>query len=127
VEPWATPGDLEARWRPLTDAERARVSMLIEDAQSLVMDECPNWQTTSSGTRIRVICAIVKRAMAAPFADDGLTGISAATETTGPFSQQLTFANPSGDLYLTKAERRAFGAGRGRALEIDLLASREDS
>jgi hypothetical protein len=119
VAPWALSADLEARWRPLTEEERRRATVLLLDAQSLVMDECPRWESSTVATRVRVVCAVVKRAMSGPV--EGLVGVSATTETTGPFSQQVTFANPAGDLYLTKAERRAVGGARVRAREFDLL------
>ena len=127
TDPWATPADLAARWRPLAPGEAERARVLIEDAQSLIQDECPRWEAASAATRRRVVCAVVQRAMAGPLADEGLTGISATTETTGPFSQQVTFANPSGDMYLTRAEKRALGTGRPRAHEVDLLAGRGGS
>lgn len=127
TDPWATPADLAARWRPLAPGEVERARVLIEDAQSLIQDECPRWAAASAATRRRVVCAVVKRAMAGPLADEGLTGISATTETAGPFSQQVTFANPSGDMYLTRAEKRSLGAGRPRAHEVDLLAGRGGS
>lgn len=127
TDPWATPADLAARWRPLAPGEAERARVLIEDAQSLIQDECPRWAVASAATRRRIVCAVVKRAMAGPLADEGLTGVTATTETTGPFSQQVTFSNPSGDMYLTRAEKRALGTGRPRAHEVDLLAGRGGS
>lgn len=127
ADPWATPADLAARWRPLAPGEAERARVLIGDAQSLIQDECPRWAAASAATRRRVVCAVVKRAMAGPLADEGLTGVTATTETTGPFSQQVTFSNPSGDMYLTRAEKRALGTGRPRAHEVDLLAGRGGS
>jgi hypothetical protein len=42
-------------------------------------------------------------------------------ETTGPFSRSFNYSNPTGDLYLTKAERRLLGGGVQRAGSIDTV------
>jgi hypothetical protein len=60
---------------------------------------------------------MVRRAMDAP--DDAGFGIATVQETTGPFSRSFNYANPTGDLYLTKAERRMLGGGRLVAGSID--------
>lgn len=49
-------------------------------------------------------------------------GVSSMSTTDGPFTQQFSYANPQGDLYLTKTERKSLGVGVGRAFEVDLLA-----
>ncbi|WP_115728251.1 Gp19/Gp15/Gp42 family protein [Actinomyces culturomici] len=123
--PWATPEDLEARWRLLTDDEKQRATALIDDAMSLIKDECPKWPSAQLESLRRIVCQMVHRAMLAPLGDEDAIGVSNASMTTGPFSQALTFTNPGGDLYLTKAERRALAGRRGRAYEVDLLASGE--
>jgi hypothetical protein len=69
---------------------------------------------------------MVKRAMASPVSDLDAS-ISSASRTAGPFTQQTTFANPSGDLYLTKAEKLSLGCGKQRAFEVDLAAPKEES
>ena len=119
--PWATHQDLEQRWRGLTAVEQARATVLIEDAQSLIKDECAQWEQASAETLRRVVCAIVKRAMNAPLGDDDLAGASSTSMSAGPFTQQVSFSNPSGDLYLTKAETRSVNGRRGAAFEINLL------
>jgi hypothetical protein len=65
----------------------------------------------------RVVCAMVQRAMDAP--DDAGFGIATVQETVGPFSRSFNYSNPTGDLYLTKAERRLLGGGVQRAGSID--------
>lgn len=114
---FATAADLEARWRPLTQAETATADVLLADASQLVLDECPDAASKPPRTLERVVCAIVKRAMSAP----GGEALVSLQQGAGPFQQTRQFANPTGDLYLTKAERRALGCGRQRAFEIDLL------
>lgn len=67
---------------------------------------------------VDVVCAMVARSTPG----DTAAGVGAVQETAGPFSRSLTFANPTGDLYLTAAELRLLGGGRvQRAGSVDLL------
>ena len=65
---------------------------------------------------------MVKRAMLA----DDTAGVQSATQTTGPFSDTVAYANPDGDLYLTASEQRSLGADRRRAFTIR-MTGREDA
>ena len=48
-------------------------------------------------------------------------GISQSSQTAGPFTESLTYANPAGDLYLTNAERTSLGLKRQRAFSVELV------
>ena len=126
---FATDEDLEVRWRPLTDDEIERANVFLEDASDMIRVAYDTSRIPSS-TLKRVVCAMVKRAMMASQDDaqgEYLGTVSSATQTTGPFSTQVSYANPTGDLYISKAESRSLKAAsghRGRAFEIDLLAGR---
>ena len=119
-EAFATLEDLEGRWRPLSLPERKRAALLLEDAESLIKDECPRWHTASEATLRRIACKIVQRALNTPFGED-VGAIQQTSTTAGPYSQQMSYANPQGDMYLTKAEKRALGGGALAAFEADLL------
>lgn len=110
--------DLERRWRALDNAERATAAALLEDASQLIRDEVADADSRPSATLRRIACAIVKRAMSGP----GLPGVESTQQGAGPFQETIRFANPAGDLYLTGAEKRALGARKQRAFEIDPLA-----
>ena len=56
-----------------------------------------------------VSCNMVKRAMSSSASD--AFGVTNATATMGPFSQQVAYANPSGDMYVSKSERAILGIG----------------
>ena len=108
--------DLEARWRPLDEDEKERAGALLADATALI-SSMRGFRPPEDGDELAranltaVACAAVRRAMdsgGAPF------GVTQQSETTGPFSSSVSFANPSGDLYLTKAERQRLGIGRMR-------------
>lgn len=105
---WATVSDLEVRWRPLTVAERSTATALIGDAEdmlvSLGVPDDPEWER--SGVARAVVCSMVRRAMQATGA---LAGVSTASQSASPYSASLTFANPTGSLYLESQEKRALG------------------
>jgi hypothetical protein len=115
VTAYATVDQLQARWRPLTTEETSKAGVLLEDASVQIRFEIPDLKGRIEAgdadllsAAIRVECAMVKRAMAS---GDDVAGVTSTQETQGPFSQTFQFANPSGDLYLTKAERRLLTAG----------------
>ena len=108
---FATVADLEARWRSLTEAEEAQASVLLDDAaaylQALV--EVDTDDEVQAANLKMVSCNMVKRAMSSSASD--AFGVTNATATMGPFSQQVAYANPSGDMYVSKSERAILGIG----------------
>lgn len=126
---YATVADLESRWRPLSADEKQLAEVLLEDASTLIRAEVPGIvgrlleePPAIDQELLRVVvCAIVKRAMLAGANGDG---ISQQSQTAGPFSQQVTYSNPMGNLYMTKSERKLLGAGSS-AFTVDLGPSGE--
>ena len=116
---FATVSDLEARWRGLSEAEQARATVLLADASALIRDTVPKWGQVSDQTLRAICCAVVRRAMSVDV--DLPDGVSSFNETAGQFSHQMSFANPTGDLYLTRAEKARMGVGVATAASIDLL------
>lgn len=53
-----------------------------------------------------VACAVAHRALAAP---TEFQGASQFTQTAGPYSASLTYANPTGDIYLTRSDMKRLG------------------
>ena len=106
---FATVDDLKARWPEFPSGGEKHAEVLLEDATQFILDEVPNAINASENTRRRVVCAVVRRAMQAGAAD--LAGFEQYAETAGPFAESFRVSNPSGDFYLTKAERRALGGG----------------
>lgn len=107
---FAEVSDLEARWRELTTDDEARASVLLDDASAMleamvgVVD--PAYSDYMNRLKI-VTCNMVIRAMSASEADT--FGASNMSMTAGPYSQSFTYANPSGDMYVTKAEKVMLG------------------
>jgi phage gp36-like protein len=102
----ATLEDLRARY-PDCLSDESRAAALLEDASSLIDREVEAACASPDGaTLLRVACAVASRALNP--ASPGF-GVSQTTQTAGSYSQSVSFANPSGDLYLTKAERSSLG------------------
>lgn len=132
--PFATKDDLVARWRTLTPAEQTLATTLLDDASSLILDECstanvvPDDDSAAleqrAATLKRIVCAMVKRAMI-----DGSDepGVAEANMTAGPFGFRQKFSNPTGDIYLTKAERRSLPCGQQAAFTVPMYVEDEVS
>lgn len=104
---YATLDDVQARYRQLSDSERVRTVALLDDATDLIQTSCHGAATASVSTLKRVCCMIVIRAL-----QSTQSGVSQQSQTTGPFSMSFSYANPSGDLYLTRAERMAINGSQ---------------
>lgn len=115
---YATVSELEERWRDLSESEKRRAAALLDDAAALLdseLERCHQDPSTKTDKLRYISCQMVRRAMAGGEAGD-LTSLS---RTAGSFSEQFSFANPSGDLYLTANERRFLGVmARGRIAQV---------
>lgn len=112
---FASSADLKSRWPEMPDSTVA--DTLLDDASQLIRDTCPGWTAASEATLRAIVCAMVKRAMISGLDNAGL---SSSQETAGPFSQTWNYANPTGDLYLTRTEKQRLGQGRQRAFTISM-------
>lgn len=117
TRPFATVADLEARWHPLTDSEQAKAEVLIGDASDMIIDAAVDVDSVRPETLTRICCQMVKRAMIAEATNP--TGVTQYSQTAGSFSESGTYANPTGDLYLLAAEKRAL-RGSQRAWHITM-------
>ena len=115
---YATVSDVEGRWRALSEDENAKAQVLLEDATTILdgmLDVCH--MPAERAPLLRTVCCnMVIRAMVA--ATSSAYGVESLQATMGPFAQTAKFANPSGDLYLTKLEKKLLGVsgGKGRIL-----------
>lgn len=106
---YATIADVEARWRTLSADERTRAEALLSDA-SLMLAELADVDEDDDeqAELLEVVCCnMVIRAMAATAMDT--FGVSQTSVTAGPYTQSYSYSNPSGDMYLTKFEKRLLG------------------
>lgn len=108
---FATVAQLESRWRDLTTDEEAQAEVLLEDASAMLaalvdVDEADEGQ---AALLCVVCCNMVHRVMAQSESD--AYGVSQATMTAGPYTQNVSYSNPSGDFFLTGFEKRLLGVG----------------
>lgn len=110
AEPYATPADLADRWRPLLSAETSKAATLLGDASYWLRRwfparcaELDSGTEDITGAQI-VVCSMVKRAML----NNDAAGLTATSQTDGPFNVSRTYSNPEGNLYVTSAERSEF-------------------
>ena len=102
--PYADARDLADYWRPLSDLEAARASVLLEAAGDLIDEQ-------GSADFVQTACKwvsldMVKRAMI------GADGITNQSQSMGDMNVSQTFANPMGRLRLEPRElRRLKGLG----------------
>ena len=105
---FADVSDLESRWRELSTDEEARANVLLGDASALsALVKVDSSDYEQSELLKMVCCDMVIRAMSATAADT--FGVSQTSMTAGPYTQSFSYSNPSGDMYLTKLEKRLLG------------------
>jgi hypothetical protein len=121
---YATVADLEARWRTLTSDEQVRATVLLDDAAVRIDAACPflplDPPTAEDASKLAarkiVSCEMVKRAMASV----GGVGVESLQQGAGPYQETVKYTNPTGDLYLTKADRTLLGCGAPVAFTIPM-------
>lgn len=118
---YATIDDLAARWRPLNPGEEeTRAGVLLEDAAVRIdAAKPPASPAIDLPARLIVSCEMVKRAL---LTNPDQPAAVSTTQSAGPWSSGITYANPTGDLYLSKADRSLLGISRQRAGSVDLAA-----
>lgn len=106
---FADVSDLESRWRELSTEEEARANVLLGDASAMLsaLVEVDSSDYEQSQLLKMVCCDMVIRAMSATAAD--AFGVSQTSMTAGPYTQSFSYSNPSGDMYLTRLEKRLLG------------------
>lgn len=105
---FATVDDLEKRWHALTSEEKSQAQVLLADASAIISSQTDTAQIDPS-LLTAVCCSMVKRSLSAQAFNAGITQTS---QNVGGVSESFTFANPTGDLYLSQTERKALGIGR---------------
>ena len=109
---YAEVSDIEVRLgRTFTADEQANVQALLDGASAVLNKLVILDDTTEQNALLKFVCTnMVSRAV-----DSGVDvfGASQASVTAGPYTQSYSFATPSGDMYLTKLEKRLLGITSG--------------
>ena len=104
---FATVSDYVAKYGPVDDTSVLQVWL----------DDATTYMTAQLGDRVASIDAAVLRCVCRDMThrayDNGTPGIpvKSYTQMASSFSETYTYANPSGDFYLTKSERKMLGLG----------------
>ena len=121
TEPFATHVELAKRWKQTPD-DVDYVDQRLADASQFLREQCPSWRNIRPETLKRITCELAKDSLSQESQIEGAgfdtTGASNLSVSAGSFSQSMTFANPRGEFYLSKSQRRSLGLGRQRFWSI---------
>lgn len=111
LEPFASIADLEAFWKPLGDTDEARATSLLNLAsnrlrliaeRSNVDIEARRAASAAYDSTLGwVVMEAVKRAMLTP---TDMPPVDTFQQTAGPYSENIKYTNPSGDLWFKRSE-----------------------
>lgn len=110
---YAEVSDIEVRLqRTFTESESATAQALIDGASAVLDKLVQDDGTTEQAELLNFVCTnMVCRAFDQMGFDT--LGASQASMTAGAYTQSYSFSAPSGDLYLTKLEKRILGITSG--------------
>ena len=116
---FADVSDIETRLqRTFTSSETANVQALLDGA-SAVLDKLVkvDYSDETQAELLKFVCVnMVCRVISSGF---DVLGASQATITAGAYSQSYGFSTPTGDMYLTKLEKRMLGITSGYISSIE--------
>jgi len=114
--------DLERRWRNLTPSEDERAQALLEDnsevLRALLIQAGIDVTDPSEeylGVLRYVVCMATARMLKTPADQPALNSLQ---QMAGPYQSMQSFANPSGDFYLTRTEKTALGLTGTRIVSV---------
>lgn len=115
---YAEISDLVIFWRELNETERQRAEMLLKLASNILrgkgasvgidIDAEKNKNTVFAENLKWVTLEAVKRALQTP---QDTPPVNSYSQTAGPYSENFTYTNPSGDLWFKKSELQILGFG----------------
>ena len=104
--------DIEVRLgRTFTADEAVNVQALLDGASAVLNKLVKVTNDTEQYALLKFVCTN----MVCRTVDSGVDvlGASQASVTAGPYTQSYSFSTPSGDMYLTKLEKRLLGITSG--------------
>lgn len=116
LTPFATLAQLETFWKDIPDADEPRAEdllilasnrlRLIAEDVGIDMDYKVANSEAYASTAQWVVMEAVKRAMLTP---TDLPPVDTFQQTAGPYSENVKYSNPSGDLWFKKSELASLG------------------
>lgn len=110
MDAFATLDDLVALCPQAADGNEERAGALLPLASAAIA-ALADTSAADEGVLKLVCCSMVARAL-----QSGGAGVSQESWGASPYSGSVTYANPSGDLYLTSFEKRLLGVDEPEAL-----------
>lgn len=118
MTPYADVTDITAKYS-LTATQSAVAEAYLEDASILVRDlltaKGKSIEDFEPDTIVKIVRDCAYRGLSAINAGQG---VNQYTQSAVGYSETFQFANPQGDLYLTKTERRLLGLDHSRMFTI---------
>lgn len=115
----ATYDDLLARWTASTTPTEEQAEAALLDASVFVLAylgglyDAGNLTDVQEGALTLVTCSVAIRSLSATASGAGY-GVTQYSQTASSFTEQLTYSNPTGDLYLTSAEKKMLAGAFGQ-------------
>lgn len=107
--PYATIEQLATRWRPLSDAEKPKAQLVLDDVERDIRRDFPDVDTRAAADPglvlelARITCDVARRRLTG----EDTENLEALSLTQGPFGRTQTFRAPTeGGLGFTARERR---------------------
>lgn len=117
---FATVEQLKDYWPDFPTGADVYAEKLLGFASAMMRAKCATADDLDPVITEFVCVDLVKRAMSGP---GGGQDVASMNVQTGPFGEQVTFANPMGGLRLLPSHLDMLGCGKQRAGSIDLLAA----
>jgi hypothetical protein len=120
MDAYATISDYEARFGAVDASMAPMVETRLADASAIVRQMAHDPSALDADAACMVVCNMVHRTVAVGGTDlsDGVP-FTQMSQSAGVYSVSYSVANPYGDLYLTKLEKRMLGIGRVVCGSID--------
>ncbi len=110
MDVFAKPEDLKLVWSGYSELDESRASALLSLVSSVIRSQA-NADEIEPDILKLVTCRVVSRMLQS----DGMPGVTQESWGASPYSGSVSYANPSGDIYLTKFEKELLGIGDGYA------------
>lgn len=112
---YATLDDLRQLWPDAGTLDEARAQALLPLVSASIDAMCAADGLDASGIDDAILRLVTCQAATRMLMTSGGYGVTQTSWGASPYSGSESYANPTGDLYLTKTERELLGLGGGYA------------
>lgn len=108
VKAFASVDDIKAVCPSYDETQRDRAEKLLALVSAFLRQKC-DWQNIDSDVLKLVTCQVVSRVL--QVGSEAPIGAKSETWQATPFMSSVSYANPTGDIYLTSFEKDLLGIG----------------